>query len=211
MTRPLQSISSDSRENRHVQHINAGRFWRTSRLEPRGEPGGEPLTGVLSLPAGIIEGQSESFLVRRRFGRLVSTEESRTPEEFGSHRYLKSVDGKSRSLTMSAVSSEFLSILSYALIEERHFALVDGLRVSNLGSLRIVRIRNSVRTSHLFDSQRSRFLLFELPHQTMERDAKSLHRFTVKNLTDALPYSDQARKYVKEPTDRPGLVSGQCS
>jgi len=41
----------------------------------------------------------------------------------------------SRSLTMSAVSSRFSSTLLYALIEERHFALVDGLRVSNLGSL----------------------------------------------------------------------------
>ena len=39
------------------------------------------------------------------------------------------------SLTMSAVSSSFLRTLLYALIEERHFALVDGLRFPTLGSL----------------------------------------------------------------------------
>jgi hypothetical protein len=33
------------------------------------------------------------------------------------------------------MSTVFWSTLLYALIEERHFALVDGLRVSNLGSL----------------------------------------------------------------------------
>jgi hypothetical protein len=38
-----------------------------------------------------------------------------------------------------------------ALREERHFALVDGLRFSNLGSLLIIGVRNSVRPSHLFD------------------------------------------------------------
>lgn len=49
------------------------------------EPRGEPLTGLLGLTAGIMEGQSESFLVSRHFGRRVSTEGgSRTPEEFGS-------------------------------------------------------------------------------------------------------------------------------
>ena len=35
-----------------------------------------------------------------------------------------------------------------ALVEERHFALVVGLRVSNLGSLLIFRVGNSVRPSH---------------------------------------------------------------
>src|SRR5215471_1080044 len=42
---------------------------------------------------------------------------------------------------MSAVSSTILSTLPYALVEERHFALVDGFALSNLGSLRIVRVR----------------------------------------------------------------------
>lgn len=45
----------------------------------------------------------------------------------------------------------FLSALRHALVEERHLALVGGLRVSNLGSLFIVGVRNSVRPSHLFD------------------------------------------------------------
>jgi hypothetical protein len=45
----------------------------------------------------------------------------------------------------------FLSALRHALEEERHFALVGGLRISNLGSLFIVGVRNSVRPSHLFD------------------------------------------------------------
>jgi hypothetical protein len=38
---------------------------------------------------------------------------------------LRATGEKSRSLTMSALSSTFLSTLLYALIEERHFALVD--------------------------------------------------------------------------------------
>src|SRR5581483_839907 len=40
---------------------------------------------------------------------------------------------KSRSLTMSAMSSTFLATLLHALMKERHFALVVGLRVSNPG------------------------------------------------------------------------------
>jgi len=60
---------------------------------------------------------------------------------------------KSPSLTMSAVSSILLSAPPHALREERHFALVDGFALSNLGSLLIVGVRNSVRPSHLFDHQ----------------------------------------------------------
>ena len=40
---------------------------------------------------------------------------------------------------MSAAVKQFSSTLLYALIEERHFALVDGLRFPTLGSLLIVR------------------------------------------------------------------------
>jgi hypothetical protein len=36
---------------------------------------------------------------------------------------------------MSAGVKQFSRTLLQALIEERHFALVDGLRISNLGSL----------------------------------------------------------------------------
>src|SRR5258708_39101632 len=43
------------------------------------------------------------------------------------------IGDKSRSLTMSAVSSTFLSTLLHALVEERHFALVDGGALSHLG------------------------------------------------------------------------------
>lgn len=41
-----------------------------------------------------------------------------------------------------------------ALTEERHFALVDGVAPSNLGSLLIVAVRNSARPNHLFDHTR---------------------------------------------------------
>ena len=50
-----------------------------------------------------------------------------------------------------------------ALGEERHFALVGGLRFSNLGSLLIVGVRNSVRPIHLFDRNHDHDYLFELP------------------------------------------------
>ena len=58
---------------------------------------------------------------------------------------------KSRSLTMSAVSSTLASALSHALGEERHFALVDSFALSNLGSLLIVEGQELSPTSHIFD------------------------------------------------------------
>jgi hypothetical protein len=61
------------------------------------------------------------------------------------------------------VSSTFRAHLLHALGEDRHFALVDGLRFSNLGSLLIVRVRNSVRPSHLFDLNCDHDYVFELP------------------------------------------------
>ena len=89
---------------------------------------------------------------------------------------MHAIGEKSPSLTMSAVSSTFWRALLYALVEERHFALVDGLRISNLGSLGIVRVRNSVRPRHLFDhSLRSRFTSSN-SLISRERDAQSLHR-----------------------------------
>jgi hypothetical protein len=41
----------------------------------------------------------------------------------------------SSSLTMSAMSSTFRAHYCMHSLKERHFALVDGLRVSSLGSL----------------------------------------------------------------------------
>jgi hypothetical protein len=61
-------------------------------------------------------------------------------------------------------------------LKSRHFALVGGLRVSNLGSLFIVGVRNSVRPSHLFDHPNcDHDYLFRLPGEG-ERDAQSLRR-----------------------------------
>ena len=60
----------------------------------------------------------------------------------------------SLSLTMSAGVKHYLRTQRHALNEERHFALVDGLHFSTLGSLLIVRVKNSVRPSHLFDHNR---------------------------------------------------------
>jgi len=76
---------------------------------------------------------------------------------------------------MSAVSSTFSSTLLYALGEERHFALLVGLRCSNPGSLLIVGVRNSVRPIHLFDHNRDHDYYFELPCEG-ERDTQSLRR-----------------------------------
>jgi len=42
---------------------------------------------------------------------------------------------KSPSLTMSAQSTTFCRALLHALVEERHFALVDSLRCPTSGSL----------------------------------------------------------------------------
>jgi hypothetical protein len=63
----------------------------------------------------------------------------------------------------------------HALGEERHFALVDGLRFPTIGSLAIVAVRNSVRPIHLFDHNRDHDYYFELPSEG-ERDAQSLRR-----------------------------------
>jgi len=69
----------------------------------------------------------------------------------------------------------FFSTLLRALEDERHFALVDGLRFCNLGSLLIVGVRNSVRPIHLFDPNCDHDYYFELPCGG-ERDAQSLRR-----------------------------------
>jgi hypothetical protein len=53
----------------------------------------------------------------------------------------------------------------HALLEERHFALVDCLRLPNLGSLLIIGVRNSVRPIHLFDHNRDHDYYFELPNK----------------------------------------------
>jgi hypothetical protein len=62
---------------------------------------------------------------------------------------------------MSAVPMGFRA--HYALIEERPFALVDGLRVSNLGSLESFGFRNSVRPMHLFGHNLDHDYYFKLP------------------------------------------------
>jgi len=51
------------------------------------------------------------------------------------HRHLNVSWRKIPSPTMSARVKRFSRTLLQVLIEERHFALVDGLRISNLGSL----------------------------------------------------------------------------
>ena len=76
---------------------------------------------------------------------------------------------------MSAVSSRSLSTLLHALIEERHFALVDGLRFSNLRLASNRQGQDSVRPSHLFDLNCDHDYLFELPGFG-ERDTQSLRR-----------------------------------
>jgi hypothetical protein len=71
---------------------------------------------------------------------------------------------KSPSLTMSAVSSMFSSALPHALREERHFAIVDGFALSNLGSLLIVK-GQELSPTHAISSitYRDHDYLFELP------------------------------------------------
>jgi hypothetical protein len=65
---------------------------------------------------------------------------------------------------MSAGVKQNVRTLLRALVEERPFTLVQGLRFCNLSSLATIRVKNSVRHSHLFDHLlRSRLLLFELP------------------------------------------------
>src|SRR6201998_828439 len=66
---------------------------------------------------------------------------------------------------MSAVSRRFSGTLRYALIEERHFALMDGLRVSNLG---LALNRSGQELGPTQPSLRSltaiKIRFFELPH-----------------------------------------------
>jgi len=80
----------------------------------------------------------------------------------------------SPSLTMSATVKHFSSRQLHTLEEERHFALV-GLRFPTLGSLLIVRVRNSVRPSLSSISYCDHDYLFRLPGDG-ERDAQSLRR-----------------------------------
>jgi hypothetical protein len=57
----------------------------------------------------------------------------------------------------------FSSTLRHALGEERHFALVEGLRFPTKGSLAIAAVRNSARPGHLFDHNHDHNYSFELP------------------------------------------------
>ena len=77
---------------------------------------------------------------------------------------------------MSAVSSTFLSTRLHALIEERHFAPVDGFALFQPG---LASNRQGQELSPTQPSLRSltaiMITLFELPWLG-ERDAQSLHR-----------------------------------
>jgi hypothetical protein len=75
---------------------------------------------------------------------------------------------KSRSLRMSAVSSILSSALPHSLREERHFALVDDLRFATLGSLLIVRVKNSV--------QPSQFVALKFPGRGRPRTPRSCRK-----------------------------------
>src|SRR5436309_11260618 len=79
------------------------------------------------------------------------------------------------SLTESAVSSTFSSTLRYALIEERHFALVDGLRFPTWA--RFNRLGSATQSDPTISSMPNcdHDHLFELPW-SWERDAQSLRR-----------------------------------
>jgi hypothetical protein len=75
---------------------------------------------------------------------------------------------KSPSLTMSARVKQYLGTLLRALIEERHFALVDGLRISNLGSP----IHNSICSSA---SSRSNQRACPLAHKSNLLEARVIN------------------------------------
>ncbi len=64
---------------------------------------------------------------------------------------------------MSAVSSTFLSTLRQALREKSAISLWLRFARPTLGSLLIVRVRNSVRPNHLFDRNLDHDYYFELP------------------------------------------------
>jgi hypothetical protein len=55
---------------------------------------------------------------------------------------------------------------THALLEQRHFALIRRFALSNLDSLLIVGLRNSVRSIDLFDHNLDHDYFFELPCQT---------------------------------------------
>jgi hypothetical protein len=83
---------------------------------------------------------------------------------------------KSPSLTMSAVSSTFSSTLLYALMEERHFALVDGLRVPTWA--RFESFGSGTRSDPAISSitHCDQDSLYSNSLTNRERDAQSLHR-----------------------------------
>ena len=83
--------------------------------------------------------------------------------------YLKGGIGSVHSWFNIAISNNvgdvkhFLSTLLHALEEERHFALVVGLRFPTWARFVIVGVRNSVRPIHLFDPNCDHDYYFELP------------------------------------------------
>src|SRR5579864_9388753 len=82
----------------------------------------------------------------------------------------------SRSLTMSAVSSTFLSTLLYALMEERHFALVDGLRFQPGLALNRWGQKLSPTQPSLRSPTAIKIPFIRTPLANREQDAQSLRR-----------------------------------
>ena len=114
----------------------------------------------------VIPGPRAAWMLARRTGSNPSR-----------HCYaIASTGDKSPSLTMSARVKHFSSALLYALKQERHFALLDGVAFSNR---RLARnrfpVRNSVRPMHLFGRNRDHDYYFELPCEG-ERDTQSITR-----------------------------------
>jgi hypothetical protein len=70
---------------------------------------------------------------------------------------------------------QYPGALLHALVEERHFALVDGLRFPTLGSLLIVGVRTQSDPAISSIPNCDHDYLFELPW-FWERDTQSLRR-----------------------------------
>ena len=93
----------------------------------------------------------------------------------------------------------FSSTRRHALEEERHFALVKGLRFPTIGSLAIASIRNSVRFIHLFVASFRQFrwikkrptteLLSEGAPNTRKTDIRKSERGTLYLIREALLYT----------------------
>jgi hypothetical protein len=105
---------------------------------------------------------------------------------------------------------QYPGALLHALVEERHFALVDGLRFPTLGSFLIVGVRTQFDPAISSIPNCDHDYLFELPW-FWERDTHSIARCFIAHHSDfrAVPRADRTFSTARNPIQLFGFLTSR--